>query len=433
MYVTTMGVVNKKLTILKEECFADYKTGSVNVDRIVFNFSGTEWDGLTKIAVFVTKDGQIKDVPLIGNYCDVPIDIYLDNTIDPRNTNYSFDISIGVYGQLIDDQAGTITKILPTNLVNKKVSLGSYFPGQEPSGLPTAEEWQLYIDEVGRLATEAKNEADRAAEIKVDIEAIQRELNELAVEMRTLENNAKSYANNAHSYMESAESFANNSSNYANSSSNFANNSALSANEANHSAGIASNYANSAHEASNMASNYANNSSGWANAAHNYANNASNFANSAKTYMQNASYSANLAESYAQNSSNFANISNGAALNATNAANNARNFANNASNYANNSYGWSNMASNYANNSANWANAASNYSNTSKEYRDATQEIKDDVVEIYDEIYDISASRMFAAFNVNAMNGDLIMTTVQSLGNIGFALDSNGNLVVELT
>lgn len=369
MYVTTMGVVNKKLTILKEGCFADYKTGSVNIDRIVFNFSGEEWEGLTKIAVFVTKDGKIKDVPLIDDYCDVPIDIYLDNNIDPRNINYSFNISVGVYGQLIDDEAGTITKILPTNLVSKKVSLGSYFPGEEPSGLPTAEEWQLYIDEVGRLATEAKNEADRAAEIKADVEEIQRDLNELAEEMRGLETNTQGYANNAHSSMLSAESFANNSSNFANDASNFANNASLYANASYGFSNNASNYANSAQEASNLASQYANNSSGWANNAANYASNSANWANQAKIYMENAS---------------------------------------------------------------NWANASSNYANASKEYSEDSQKIKDDVVEIYNEIYDISAARMFAAFDVNYANGDLIMTTVQSLGNLGFALDSDGNLVVEL-
>ena len=412
MYVTTMGVVNKKLTILKEECFSDYKTGSVNVDRIIFNFSGEEWENLTKIAVFVTKSGVIKDVPLIGNYCDVPIDVYTADDIDPTNINYSFDISIGVYGQLIDEQAGTITKILPTNLVNKKVSLGAYFPGEEPSGLPTAEEWQLYIDEVGRLASAAKESADIAKEAREAIAQMQEELNELAEEMRTLEENTKGYEANAKSYMQNAESFANNAGSHANNASSYANNASAYANNASNFANVASSFANNSANYANSASQYANNSSNWANIAWGHANNASRSASNASGYAQNASYAANNASAYAQNSFNYAN-------NAANSASQAMNASASAQSYANN-------AAMSASEAANSANNASGYANTS-------QKIKDDVTEIYNEIYDISAARMFAAFNVNPMNGDLIMTTVQSLGNIGFTLDENGNLVVELT
>lgn len=412
MYVTTMGVVNKKLTILKEDYFSDYKTGSVNVDRIVFNFSGEEWENLTKIAVFVTKDGTVKDVPLIGNYCDVPIDLYLADDIDPTNINYSFDISVGVYGQLIDEEAGTITKILPTNLVHKKVSLGSYFPGEEPSGLPTAEEWQIYIDEVGRLATQAKNSADSALEAQRATEDIQRELNELAEEMRTLEDNTKGYAANAQSYMNNAESFANNAHLSATNASSYANNASSYANNASNFANSASAFMNNASNYANSASQYANDSGNWANKAAEYMNNASRFANNAGNYAQNASYAANNASAYSQNSSNYANNAANSANRATNASASAQSYANNASNFANN---------------------AAQYAANAKGSQEVAQGIESNVIKIYNEIYDISSSRMFAAFNVNPMNGDLIMTTVQSLGNIGFSLDENGNLVVELS
>ena len=172
MYITTMGVVNKKLTLLKEDVTAEYRSGSLNIDKIVFNFKGSEWENLSKIAVFVTKSLKIYEVPLIDNYCIVPMEAYLDENLDISNVDYTFDISDGLYGITIDSGTNKVEKILPTNLVKKTVRLGSYLPGEVPSGLPTAEQWEIYLDEINRLATLASQSAEEATSALEEIRSL---------------------------------------------------------------------------------------------------------------------------------------------------------------------------------------------------------------------------------------------------------------------
>lgn len=126
MYITTMGVINKKLTLLKQELCEDYKTGSYNIDKIVFNFSGSEWEGLSKVAVFVTSDGIIYDVPLANDECIIPPEIYKPKNLKPTELTNSFIIYVGVYGIIIEDEVAE--KIHPTNLVSMPLNIGSYFP-----------------------------------------------------------------------------------------------------------------------------------------------------------------------------------------------------------------------------------------------------------------------------------------------------------------
>ncbi len=418
MYNVTMGVVNKVLTLLKEEKTTEYRSGSVNVDTITFNFSGLEWDGLTKIAVFVTESGKVIDVPLIGNYCVVPADAYITSHTDLRDVDFYYDMVVGVYGQLIDENTNEITKILPTNLVRRKVRLGSYLPGVTPSDLPTAEQWQLYIDEVGRLASRAEASEAVCVELEGIIQDIYADIKDIQENVKSLESATNNYAQNTYNYANLANDYKNNAyesmenaSNYASNAGNFANNSYQSALNA-------SNYANNAKQYSENAQNYSNKALG-------YSSNAFNYSNNSYAHSMNASNYAMSASHYANNSSNFANL-------ASNYANNARNSVNNASNYANNSSNSASLSSMYASNASSYMNAASNFSNLSKQYSDDANTTKNDIQNIYNEIWDISAARMFAAFDVNPKNGNLIMTTVQSMGNIGFSIDTNGNLVITL-
>lgn len=168
MYVTTMGVFNKKLILLKEDIEADYISGSVNVDKIIFNFSGEEWDGLTKTAVFVTQSGKTINVPLIDNYCIVPAEACSE----------CGNISIGVYGIAIEDNQ--IVKLLPTNLVSKTMKQGCYMLGQSPSNLPTPTQWDIYLQEVSKLASEAKASEEVCRQLALDITEMKKELELLA-------------------------------------------------------------------------------------------------------------------------------------------------------------------------------------------------------------------------------------------------------------
>ena len=412
MYVVTMGVVNKNLTLLKEEKTAEYRSGSVNIDKIVFNFSGDEWNDLTKIAVFVTETGKVIDVPLIGNYCVVPSEAYITSHTDLRDVDFYYDMVVGVYRQTIDQETNKLIKVLPTNLVRRKVRLGSYLPGVTPSDLPTAEQWQLYIDEVGRLASQAEASAEVCAEIEEAINIIYTDIKDIHTDVERLESLANNSAQNA--------------SNFANDSSNYANNSFNSSVSAESFSRNASNFANNALQSSLNASNYANNSSNYANNSFNYSNSSKEYSLAALGYSNNAKASASNAGNYATNASHYANM-------ASNFANNASNFANNASNFANNASNSAILSGTYANNASSYMDSAQNYSNQARDYSNSANSVNNSVHDIYEQIWDISAARMFAAFDVNPENGDLIMTTVQSMGNIGFSLDENGNLVVTLT
>lgn len=164
MYVTTMGVFNKKLVLLKEDIEADYMSGSVNVDKIVFNFSGDEWDELTKTAVFATESGKTINVPLIDDYCVVPPEAYSEKG----------NVSIGVYGIAIENDQ--IVKLLPTNLVSKQIRGGCYIIGQCPSNLPTPTQWDVYLQEISKIASEAKASEEVCRQLMIDITAMKEEL-----------------------------------------------------------------------------------------------------------------------------------------------------------------------------------------------------------------------------------------------------------------
>ena len=405
MYVVTMGVINKNLTLLKEEKTAEYRSGSLNIDKVVFNFSGSEWEGLTKIAVFVTESGDVIDVPLIGNYCIIPREAYITSHTDFRDVDFYYDIAVGVYGQYIDSETNKITKILPTNLVRRKVRLGSYLPGVTPSDLPTAEQWQLYIDEVGRLASIAQASEAACVEIKEAIQEIYEDIQKIEDNVESLESSANNFAQNAYNY-----------------------------------ANYAGNYANNSQEYANLSQSYMNNSLNYANLANQSAINAKGYENNAKQYSENAHNSEINAWNYSNNAYNSANRANNDAINASLYANNASNYSNsaynysrNSSNYANSSWGYANNAYNSATLASSYANNAQSYMNSAHDYSDAANNAYNNSYSIYNEIWDISAARMFAAFDVNPKNGDLIMTTVQSMGNIGFSIDANGNLVITLS
>lgn len=126
MYITTMGVVKKKLTLLRQLPYEDYKTGTVNCDQVVFNFTGEDWENINKVAVFITDNGDIFDVPLTNNICTIPPEVYNSIKLTTKNMESISSIAVGVYGIIIENEK--ITKVLPTNLVSMPLSLGSYFP-----------------------------------------------------------------------------------------------------------------------------------------------------------------------------------------------------------------------------------------------------------------------------------------------------------------
>lgn len=161
MFIAMMGVVNKCLTLISQKECEQYKTGSLNLDEIHFDFNGDEWANLTKVAVFVAENGKVYDVPLVDNTCVVPYEVYKSTQLSVKNSSSVSNVAIGVYGITIDN--GTIVKILPTNLVTLPLRLGSYFPGESPSPLPDVDQWQIYIQQIEDLANSASSSAQNAS------------------------------------------------------------------------------------------------------------------------------------------------------------------------------------------------------------------------------------------------------------------------------
>ena len=149
MYLTTMGVVNKTLTIMSRT--EKYETGSLEIDQIQFNFNGEEWEGLSKVAVFVADNGKVYEMPLLNDSCTIPYEAYISSKIGVKNIEGISSIAVGVYGILIEGDV--IQKVHPTNLVSLPLEVGSYFQGVTPSNLPTADQWQIYIQTVSDLVT----------------------------------------------------------------------------------------------------------------------------------------------------------------------------------------------------------------------------------------------------------------------------------------
>lgn len=161
MFIAMMGVVNKCLTLISQKECEQYKTGSLNLDEVHFDFNGEEWANLTKVAVFVAENGKVYDVPLVDNTCVVPYEVYKSTQLSVKNSSSVSNVAIGVYGITIDN--GTIVKILPTNLVTLPLRLGSYFPGESPSPLPDVDQWQIYIQQIEDLANSASSSAQNAS------------------------------------------------------------------------------------------------------------------------------------------------------------------------------------------------------------------------------------------------------------------------------
>lgn len=160
MFIAMMGVVNKCLTLISQKKCEEYKTGSLNLDEVHFDFNGDEWANLTKVAVFVAENGKVYDVPLVDNTCVVPYEVYKSTQLSAKNSSSISSVAIGVYGITIDNE--TIEKILPTNLVTLPLGLGSYFPGESPSPLPNVDQWQIYIQQIEDLANNASTSAQSA-------------------------------------------------------------------------------------------------------------------------------------------------------------------------------------------------------------------------------------------------------------------------------
>lgn len=150
MYKISIGVVNKKLHILKETEKDHYNSGTVNVDEIEFNFNDSEWDNLTKVATFITPSGATYNVALIDNICTVPPEVYKEVG----------EISIGVYGYTIENNE--LIKVLPSNLVTKKIHQGAYQIGNEPGNLPTPTQWDAYIVQINGIIAQAEEDLSTA-------------------------------------------------------------------------------------------------------------------------------------------------------------------------------------------------------------------------------------------------------------------------------
>lgn len=334
MYLTTMGVVNKNLMIISHK--EQFKTNSLEIDQVQFNFNGEEWEGLTKIAVFINDENKIFDVPLVNDSCSVPYEVYESSKIGAKNIQGISSVAVGVYG--ISIEGDVAQKIHPTNLVSLPLGVGSYFPGVTPSNLPTVDQWEVYMQTVAEISNEA---------------------NGYMLEAKAYSENAKTSEDNAKASEDSASGYANDALGYKNDAANSAN--------------LASGYANDALVYKNEASHSADLASGYSGEALNYKNQASEYANEAKGYKNNASSSANLASGYANDALGYKNQASGYAEEALGYKNSASDSATNAEGYASNALGYKNEASNSAELASGYASDASTYAEQALGYKNQAE------------------------------------------------------------
>jgi hypothetical protein len=319
MYLTTMGVVNKNLMIISHK--EQFKTNSLEIDQVQFNFNGEEWEGLTKIAVFINDENKIFDVPLVNDSCSVPYEVYQSSKIGAKNIQGISSVAVGVYG--ISIEGDVAQKIHPTNLVSLPLGVGSYFPGVTPGNLPTVDQWEVYMQTVAEISNEANG--------------YMLEAKAYSENAKTSEDNAKASEDNASGYANDALGYKNDAANSADLASGYANDALGYKNNASGSANLASGYANDALGYKNQASGYAEEALGYKNSASDSADFASQYANSALGYKNEASDSATNAEGYASNALGYKNE-------ASNSAELASGYASDASAYAEQALDYKNQA-----------------------------------------------------------------------------------------
>lgn len=178
MKTTRIQVVNRQLIISNKIIY----TGKSNVDNFKFSFDD-EWLNLNKTLVIIV-DSNTYHVPLLNDEAILPTEIYSKNST----------VSIGVFGKFDDI-------ILASELKKISIHEGAYKEGQPPDNLPTPTQWDLYVEEINRLLSEAKISEEECRKILLEVQTIQNDVEkaELNVEAYN-ENHGKKmteYNNNA--------------------------------------------------------------------------------------------------------------------------------------------------------------------------------------------------------------------------------------------
>lgn len=139
-------------------------TGDLNVDTFLFDFDD-EWQELDKTLVLIIGE-KTYNVALINDEAVLPNEAYLDNQ----------SITVGVFGKKGDT-------ILSSNLINIWMTKGAYVEGQEPDNLITPTQWDLYVEEINRLLSEAKASEEECQKALEEVRLIQQKMEEAELDI----------------------------------------------------------------------------------------------------------------------------------------------------------------------------------------------------------------------------------------------------------
>ena len=92
--------------------------------------------------------------------------------------------------------------ILLSNVINIWINKGAYLEGQEPSNLLTPTQWDLYVQEINGLLSEAKISEEECRKILLEVQAIQNKVEDAEV---NIEEYNKNHAEKMTEYNENSE------------------------------------------------------------------------------------------------------------------------------------------------------------------------------------------------------------------------------------
>ncbi len=143
--IFNFNITNDSLSLNSD--FAAY-SGNENYYLCKFNFLSSDWQGLSKFAVFTFNDTAVS-VPLADDECMVPAQVL----------NQSGSFYLGVFGTNASEED---FRRISTGLICLSVGEGAYTEGSAPSA-PAPDMWEIYLASVQDYVAQAQKSAESSA------------------------------------------------------------------------------------------------------------------------------------------------------------------------------------------------------------------------------------------------------------------------------
>lgn len=176
-----INIIKDKATLVADET---QNSGAINEYTIIPTFS-SDWDNLTKVAIFLDGDNVAIPVTLQDGIYTVPKLAY---------GKYF----IGFVGYSVVD--GIKTKQISTNLIPKLYLKGAGDDSitLEKQEVPTATIWEQYVSTMNFILTQTQSARDITVQAKTDVQGLKSEVKQdIATGISTIEGMLEDYNNNA--------------------------------------------------------------------------------------------------------------------------------------------------------------------------------------------------------------------------------------------